>query len=425
MRSSQAQSNDPFAASPGTFGQRILNLADELAAFSELADHLSCTYLTPAHRAVASQLNAWISAAKVDVSIDAVGNVVGRYASTDPNAKTLIVGSHYDTVRNAGRYDGRLGILTALVVVEHLARRGHRLPFNLEVIAFSEEEGVRFGTSYLGSSAVTGRFNMHVLERRDAAGITVADALRSAGADLAAIPTLARRPEDLLGYLEVHIEQGPVLLEAGLSLEIVTAIDGCVRLAVTITGVAGHAGTVPMAARRDAAAAAAELILYLEQRCRQEPGLVGTVGQIAIPYGAINVIPGRCELTLDIRADEDDRLNSAIADVLARIGEIEKDRRVTIEISELLRTPVVPCSPQFQRLLADSIAGAGLPVRLLPSGAGHDAVMFSGLAPIGMLFVRCGNGGVSHSPLETITSDDADIAARVLLRTLLSLHGFV
>jgi N-carbamoyl-L-amino-acid hydrolase len=405
--------------SPKTiFGGRILDLADRLAAWSETPGQLTCTYLTPAHRAVAAQLQAWMQGAGLVASIDVVGNVVGRYPSPDSEAKTLIVGSHYDTVRNAGKYDGRLGILAGLVALEHLAERGDRLPCHVELIAFAEEEGVRFGTSYIGSSAVAGRFDPKVLERKDATGMTVAELMRSRGEDPAEIPALARRPNDLLGYLEVHIEQGPVLLNAGLPLGIVTAIAGSCRYSVAITGVAGHAGTVPMGARHDAAAAAADLVLYVEQRCRQAPGLVGTVGQLTVPNGAVNVIPGRCELSLDIRADEATKRDAAIADVLARITQIEASRGVTIDVVELQRSPVVPCSPRLQRLLADSVARAGISVRYLPSGAGHDAVMFEGTTDIGMLFVRCGNGGVSHSPRESITEDDADLAVRVLLDAL-------
>ena len=236
-------------ATPGALGARILDLAEQLARWSDSPDNLTCTYLTPAHRAVASQLREWMRAAGMSAEIDAVGNVVGRYAAADAAAKTLIIGSHYDTVRDAGKYDGRLGILAPLVVIEHLARSGVKLPFHVELIGFSEEEGVRFGTAYIGSSAVAGRFDPRVLERRDADGISVADLIRSAGDDSDAISSLARRPQDLLGYLEVHIEQGPVLLQEHLPVGIVTAIAGSVRNLVTIVGAAGHAGTVPMPQR--------------------------------------------------------------------------------------------------------------------------------------------------------------------------------
>ncbi len=407
-------------AAPGTFGARILDLADRLAKWSDSQDNLTCTYLTSAHRAVAGQLREWMREAGMTAEIDTVGNVVGRFAALDPGAKILIIGSHYDTVRNAGKYDGRLGILAALVVVEHLNAIGRRLPFNFEVIAFSEEEGVRFGTAYLGSSAVAGRFDRQVLERRDASGLSVAELIRSTGGNPDAIPALARQAQKLLGYLEVHIEQGPVLLQEKLPVGIVTAVAGSVRYLISIIGVSGHAGTVPMTARNDAAAAAAEIVLFAERRCRQAQGLVGTVGQLTVPNGAINVIPGRCELSLDIRADDVTKRDAAIADLFAEIEQIKKRRGVAIEVAEVQRTPTVACSPRMQGLLADAIVRAGIRPHYLPSGAGHDAVMFDGITDIGMLFVRCGNGGISHSPLESLTADDADVAARILLDVIMN-----
>lgn len=408
-------------AGQAAFGQQIMALADRLAHWSEAPDGLTCTYLSVAHRAVAAEICGWMDQAGLTTAIDVAANVVGRYAADDPNAPTLILASHYDTVRNAGKYDGRLGVLVALVVVGHLRRLGHRLPFHLDVIAFSEEEGVRFSSSFLGSSAVAGRFDPRLLERRDADGITLAAAMAAAGLDPAGIPALARRREELVGYLEVHIEQGPVLLDEGLPVGIVSAIAGTVRCMVTITGTAGHAGTVPMARRHDAAAAAAELVLYVEQRCARAPTLVGTVGQLAVPNGAINIIPGRCELSLDIRAADDSTRDAAVFDVMTEIGRIAAKRGVIIESKEVQRTAAVRCSPRLQSLLADAVTRAGAKPRYLPSGAGHDAMMFDGITDTAMLFVRCGNGGVSHSPREIITADDADVAARVILDTVLRL----
>ena len=398
------------------FGRRLIDMADRLAEHSETSDGLTCTYLTDAHRAVAAQLCDWMSAAGLQTHVDAVGNVVGRVPSRT-GRKTLLLGSHYDTVRNAGRYDGRLGILAALLSAEELHRAGEELPFHLEVIAFSEEEGVRFSTPYIGSSAVAGRFAPAWLERRDHAGDSLDEVLQEAGGNLETIAALARRPEDLLAYLEVHIEQGPVLLEQNCPLGVVTSIAGAVRYTVTVSGTAGHAGTVPMHQRHDAATAAAEIVLAVEQRCSM-PGLVGTVGQLAVPAGAINVIPARCVLSLDIRAAEDTVRDAAAADVLKRIKEIAQRRGVLIETQELMRTPAVPCAPALQDLLSESIAACGASPLRLVSGAGHDAVTFHGLTDIGMLFVRCGNGGISHSPRETVSAKDADIAVRVLLETI-------
>jgi beta-ureidopropionase / N-carbamoyl-L-amino-acid hydrolase len=403
-----------------TFGQRIVDLAARLAQWSDTPDGLTCTYLTPAHRAVAAELQKWMRDAGMSAEIDAVGNVVGRYRSDNPSARTLVLGSHYDTVRNAGRYDGRLGILTALVAVEHLHRSGRKLPFHVDVIAFSEEEGVRFSTPYIGSSAIAGKFDASILDRSDGEGNRLGDVMRTAGLDSKFIPTLARQPQDLIGYLEVHIEQGPVLLHENLPVGIVTSIASSVRQRVSITGTAGHAGTVPMALRRDAAAAAAEIVLYMERRCAAAPTLVGTVGELCVPGGAINVIPGYCELTIDIRAGDDQTRDAAVSDVLAEIKRIGERRGVAIEVREIARGDNVPCSPRIQRLLAAAITRAGVAVRSLPSGAGHDAMQFHGVTELGMLFVRCGSGGISHSPLETITVADADLAARILLDTIVN-----
>ena len=409
------------ASGRDAFGQRIMALAELLARWSETSDGLTCTYLSPAHRSVAAQLRDWMRQAGMTAEIDATGNVVGRHASDARAAKTLIIASHYDTVRNAGKYDGRLGVLTGLVLVEHLQRSGRRLPFHLDVIGFSEEEGVRFATPYIGSSAIAGKFDTGVVERRDGEGNRMIDVMCEAGLDPQAIPALARRPQDLLGYLEVHIEQGPVLLQENLPVGVVTTIAGAVRHQVTVTGAAGHAGTVPMPLRHDAAAAAAEIVLYVERRCAAAPTLVGTVGQLAVPAGAINIIPGRCELSLDIRAGEDPIREAAVADVLAEIGRIAQRRGVSVDVTEVARGDNVPCTPRMQGLLAEAIARTGLPVRQLPSGAGHDAMLFAGVTDLGMLFVRCGNGGVSHSPREIITAEDADVAARVLLDAVLHL----
>jgi hydantoinase/carbamoylase family amidase len=410
---------DPPAST--MFGARILDLSAQLARWSELPDGLICTYMSPAHKAVAAQLRDWMRAAGLEAKIDAVGNVVGRYASASAAAKSLIVGSHYDTVANAGRFDGRLGIVTGLVVAEELHRTGRRLPFHLDVVAFAEEEGVRFSVPYLGSSAIAGCFDEGALALRDADGASLETVLRNEGADLAAIRSLARDPHALRGYLEIHIEQGPVLLQHDLPVGVVTSIAGSARFRITITGVGGHAGTVPMALRRDAAAAAAEIVLAVERRCSTGANLVGTVGQLAVPHGLINVIPGRCEMSLDVRSIDDAVRDAAIADIRAAIDEIAARRGVSATVTKLACHRALPCSPQLQAALAQAIGRAGIAPFYLASGAGHDAEMFAHLTEIGMLFVRCGNGGISHSPLETVTAEDADAGARVLLDLLLNL----
>jgi N-carbamoyl-L-amino-acid hydrolase len=399
------------------FGAAIMDWAEELGALSDDDGALTCAYLTPAHRATAALLAGWMRDAGMTATIDAVGNVVGRYAGTDPKAKVLLTGSHYDTVRNGGKYDGRLGILAPLAVVRHLHAAGRRLPFHLDVVGFAEEEGVRFRSTFLGSSALAGRFDMDSLERVDADGVTMRAALEAAGHDPAAIPALARDPASLLGYLEVHIEQGPVLLERGLALGVVTAIAGSSRYIVELDGLASHAGTTPMTMRRDAAAAAAEIVLLVERRCGDSAGgsLVGTVGQLAVPDGSVNVVPGRCRLSLDIRAANDDERRAAVRDVLDGIAAICARRRIGVRIELLLDAAAAPCAPHLMDRLGGAVVRAGLPRFDLPSGAGHDAMAIAAITDVAMLFTRCGNGGISHNPLETMTADDADLAARVLL----------
>jgi beta-ureidopropionase / N-carbamoyl-L-amino-acid hydrolase len=409
------------SAPPAGFGAKILDMARQLARFSETPDGLTCTYLSPAHKAAATQLRDWMQAAGLAAQIDAVGNVVGRYPSAAPAAKTLIVGSHYDTVVNAGRFDGRLGILTALAVAEHLAGIGRPLPFHLDVIGFAEEEGVRFAAPYLGSNAIAGRFDVAVLQRSDKDGVKLGSLLQKQGVDRDAVKALARRPETLRGYLEVHIEQGPVLLDKDLPVGIVTAIAGSARFHISVRGTAGHAGTVPMALRHDAAAAAAEIVLAVERRCSETANLVGTVGQLAVPHGLINVIPGNCELSLDVRAGDDTVRDGAIAEIVAAAQDIAARRGVTVEISAIGSHPAVPCSAAMQAALAQAIARTGIAPFHLASGAGHDAAIFGGLTEVGMLFVRSGNGGISHSPLESVTAEDADVAARILLDVLINL----
>ncbi|MGA7433520.1 MAG: allantoate amidohydrolase [Xanthobacteraceae bacterium] len=411
-----------MAVSSTKYGARILDMADRLAQWSEMQGGLTCTYFSKAHQAVAQELRAWMRSAGLQAKIDAVGNVVGRYPSAAPAARTLIIGSHYDTVANAGRYDGRLGILAALIVAEELVRARRQLPFHLEVIGFAEEEGVRFSAPYIGSSAIAGRFNAALLQRSDSSGVSLGAVLHERSVDLTTVERLARSPQSLRGYLEVHIEQGPQLLQRDLPLGIVTSIAGVVRCLIAIEGVAGHAGTVPMALRHDAAAAAAEIVLAVERRCAAVPGLIGTVGQIGVPHGLINVIPGRCEFSLDVRATDDATRDAAIADIRAAIEESTKRRGVTAAITEIARHPAVLCAPAMQQAFAQAVARAGITPFYLASGAGHDAEQFAGVTDIGMLFVRCGNGGISHNPLETITADDADIAARVLLDVVTNLH---
>lgn len=401
-------------------GPEILAMADALARYSERDDALCCTYLSAAHQAAARKLRDWMLQAGLDAHIDDVGNVVGRWGSAAPGAKTLISGSHYDTVTDAGRYDGRLGILLPIVVAGLLRRRGVALPFDLEIIGFAEEEGVRFKSTFLGSSAVAGRFDPALLQRTDAAGVTLAEALRGAGHDPARIAALARDPAQVCGYVEVHIEQGPVLLDENLALGVVTAIAGSRRFRVAIAGRAGHAGTVPMYLRQDAAAGAAEIVLAVERLCSGTPGLVGTVGRLEVPDGAVNVVPGRCELSIDIRAPGDATRDAAVDAALAEIAAIAARRKLRIEHEEIVHADATPCAPALQRRLDAAIRAVtgAAQSRHLPSGAGHDAMMMATLTEIGMLFVRCGAGGVSHNPEESLSADDATLAAAAFAQFL-------
>jgi hydantoinase/carbamoylase family amidase len=377
--------------------------------------------MTAGHQRTAARLADWMREAGMDVHVDAVGNVVGRYASSDANAKTLITGSHYDTVRNGGKYDGRLGILLPIAIVRELNQGGARLPYHLEVIGFAEEEGVRFRSTFLGSNAVTGRFDLSLLDMRDADGVTMREALAQAGHDPQRIPAIARDPANLLGYVEVHIEQGPVLLEKGLPLGVVTAIAGSSRYLVELAGVASHAGTTPMTMRRDAAAAAAEIVLLVEQRCSGRDALVGTVGQLQVPDGSVNVIPGRCRLSLDIRSAVDADRIAAVKDIMDGIEAVCARRGIEYTVEQLVEAQAAPCSPRLMDQLGAAVQRAGLPRFDLLSGAGHDAMAMAAILDVAMLFTRCGNGGISHNPLETMTADDAEIAARVLLDFFLTL----
>ena len=404
-------------------GARIHSMAEHLALISESDDSLTCSYLTPAHRATAAQLRDWMLASGLTVEIDAVGNVIGRLKGTSAAAGTLLTGSHYDTVVDAGKFDGRLGVLLPIVVVSQLRREGVRLPYTLEIIAFAEEEGVRFKSTFLGSRALTGRFDPALLESLDQDGISMRDAMRAAGLepDASKIASAALDPRELLGFVEVHIEQGPTLLEAGRALGVVTSIAGSIRSVVSVTGTAGHSGTVPMQFRHDAAAGAAEMVLAVEKRCQDVPGLVGTVGQLNVPGGAINVIPGRCEFSVDIRSGTDSVRDAAFADVKAECERIGARRGLAVEWRKVLEINSVPCASKMQQRWADSIHKlTGLEACRLPSGAGHDAMVMAELTDVGMLFVRCGNGGISHSPLETLSEADADVAARTFRHFLLS-----
>ncbi|SPD64364.1 Allantoate deiminase [Cupriavidus taiwanensis] len=402
-------------------GDTILAHADELARFSDMEGGLTCAYLTPAHRSAQALLAQWMEAAGMQVRIDAIGNVIGRYAA-DPavrDARVLLTGSHFDTVRNGGRYDGRLGILLPIAVLGALNQAGIRLPYHVDVVAFAEEEGLRFKTSFLASSVLAGRFDAALLERQDADGITMREALAASGlpgaGELQALRDAALDPASLLGFVEVHIEQGPVLLHHELPLGVVTQIAGSSRFSVRVEGLASHAGTTPMGMRRDAAAGAAEMILLVEQRCAAAPTLVGTVGQLQVPDGSSNVIPAACTFSMDIRAGEDAIREAAIADIVAGIAQIAERRGLSAQVERVPPVNNAPCARWLMDQFGAVLKKRGLQAFELPSGAGHDAMMMQRVTDVAMLFVRCGNGGISHNPLETITAEDAQLAAEVFV----------
>lgn len=412
-RIAEIRLNDKFGAVPAQ-GQQVWDWAETLAQHSDpgYAEHgqLTVTYLTDAHRACSRQLQAWMRECGFDeVQEDAVGNVVGRYHGTDPAARMLLTGSHYDTVRNGGKYDGRLGILVPMACVQSLHAQGRRLPFGIEVIGFAEEEGQRYKATFLGSGALIGQFDPRWLDQADVQGITMRAAMQRAGLHIDDIPALQRDPARYLGFVEVHIEQGPVLDELDLPLGIVTSINGGVRYLGEVTGTASHAGTTPMDRRRDAAAAVAELCLYVERRATADADSVGTIGMLDVPNGSINVVPGCCRFSLDLRAPDDAQRDRLVADVLAELARICERRGVQHRVEEAMRAAAAPSHPVWQARWERAVAALGLPLHRMPSGAGHDAMKLHEVMPQAMLFVRGGNAGISHNPLETITADDAQL----------------
>ena len=397
------------------FGTELMRQADDLAQFTEDAPRITRTYLSAQHKQAGEYLIGLMRRAGMDAAFDVLGNVVGRYAAADSAAPVVMTGSHLDSVRNAGRYDGLFGILTAIACVGDLHRRGKRLPYALEVVAFGDEEGVRFGATLIGSKAMAGAFDPAWLDKADEQGTTMRQALADFGGDPGGWQALDRRGKHVVAFVESHIEQGPVLLNEGLAVGVVTAIAGATRNLVRVTGLAGHAGTVPMGARQDALAAAAEMVLLVERHCETHPGLVGTVGKLGVLPGAVNVIPQDVEFTVDVRSADDALRRDAVAAIVAGCDAIARRRRVAVTSTPFFAADAAPCDAALQQRFAAAIAAHGIAVRHLPSGAGHDAMMFPAVAPTAMLFVRCGNNGISHHPDETMTAADADIATSVLL----------
>ncbi len=417
--------NDKFGITP-TLGNDVWDWHEALSLHSDPGyaekGQLTVTYLTDAHRACALQIQARMQESGFDeVRIDAVGNVVGRYLSSDPQAKTLMTGSHYDTVRNAGKYDGRLGIFVPLACVRELSRQGKRLPFHLEVVGFSEEEGQRYKATFLGSGALIGDFKPEWLDQQDADGISMREAMRHAGLPVEDIVQLKRNPDDYLGFVEVHIEQGPVLNEHNIPLGIVTSINGGARYQCSVTGMASHAGTTPMDKRRDAAVAVAELALFVEKRAGQDGDSVGTMGMLNVPNGSTNVVPGRCDFTLDMRAPNNAQRDALARDVLAQLKSICERRGVHFSVEETMRASAAPSNVAWQSRWEKAVSALGVPLFKMPSGAGHDAMKLHEAMPQAMLFVRGENAGISHNPLESTTADDMQLAVEAMLHLLAQL----
>jgi allantoate deiminase len=392
----------------------ICRRVEELAGISEEPGRLTRTFLSPQQMQASEHVADWMRQAGMSARIDAIGNVVGRYEGDRRGLPALFLGSHLDSVRDAGKYDGPLGVVTAIACVEVLNRQNIRLPFAIEIIGFCDEEGVRFGATMLGSHAVAGTFDSDWLGKADDDAVTMRQAMVAYGLDPDAVDTAVRQRDEVLAYAELHIEQGPVLEAKRLPVGCVTSISGATRYKIELTGMAGHAGTVPMGGRRDALAAAAECVLATETLCSGEDGLVGTVGRIEALPGAVNVIPGRVRFTIDIRAPVDAQRERAVAAVLKRFSEIAGPRGIGLATEKLYEMPAAPCAPWLMEQIDSAIADAGITPFRLPSGAGHDGMAMKAIADIAMIFVRC-ERGISHNPAEAITAADAETGAQVLL----------
>jgi allantoate deiminase len=393
--------------------RRLMARLDALAAFTDEPGKLTRLYLAPSYRAACEQFAQWAAVAGLSARIDAVGNVRARYEGKDANAPSLMLGSHIDTVRDAGRYDGNLGALAALAAVEQLAASETRLDHAIEVVAFGDEEGVRFSTAMTGSRALAGQLSATAMESKDRDGVTLAQALTTFGGD----PERAysARARGVAAFAELHIEQGPVLEAKGYPLGVVAAINGATRMLVTVKGLAGHAGCVPMELRRDAVAAAAEMILAVEARARVEPDLVATVGRLEVEPGAVNVIPGLARFSLDVRAPRDEWRRKAVSDIHAACVAVAERRGVEAVFLPVHEAPAYVCDARIVGGFDRALAALGQPAFHLPSGAGHDTMVMGQMVPSGMLFVRCA-GGISHNPAESITSEDCRLALAALTR---------
>jgi allantoate deiminase len=405
-----------------TSGGAIVERCRALAGVSEDAGRLTRRYATPAMTRVNALVGSWMREAGMTARLDAAGNLVGRRPGLSPDAGTLLLGSHLDTVRDAGAFDGPLGVVLSIAAVQRLREERAALPFAVDVLGFADEEGLRFGTAYLGSRAVAGTFDPALFDVVDDDGVSVRDALRAFGGDPGGIASASRRDDGVLGYIEVHMEQGPVLEERGAPVGVVSGIAGATRVEVRFTGLAGHAGTVPMTLRRDAAPAVAEIVLACEELARSTEGLLATVGKMDVRPGAPNVVAGTGIAFLDVRHADDGVRAGAVASLRQTAEAIAATRRLELSWDVRLDNPAVAVDDKLTARLSGALASRGLPEARLASGAGHDAVALAPLCPIAMLFVRCA-GGLSHHPAESVSAEDADVALDVLCDVLRGLAG--
>jgi len=411
---------------PHPIGERARTMIEALASISAGDDRLTRLYLTPEHKQASELVGEWMSRAGLSVRMDSAASMHGRLPAGragSRSARRLLIASHIDTVVDGGRYDGSFGVVAGILAIEELRARGIALPFGLEIIAFGDEEGVRFPKTLIGSSAISGNIDPSILETTDHAGETLRNALLDFGCDPDALHSEAYRADEIIGYLEVHIEQGPILDQSDEPLGVVTAIAAQSRHRIRVSGEAGHAGTVPMALRRDALAGAAEVITMVEQLAHSghRDELVITVGEISISPGAVNVIPGDALLSLDVRAKSDEARAHAVATLRERLHQIGARRGVVIGIETVHEKSVVVCAPWLRAAISSAIGELGGPKPpQLMSGAGHDGLAMAHLTDIGMIFVRC-RAGISHSPLEHVSVADMGYAVEALVRTILEI----
>ena len=398
----------------------VMARCEALGSLSQNPTCLDRRYLTEQHKLANQLTSGWMIEAGMTTWQDSVGNIWGRYTSAVPNAPRLIIGSHLDTVPNGGKYDGMLGVVAPVTLMAMFSGEGRQFPFHIDIVGFCDEEGTRFGTTLLGSRALTGKWQDEWRRLKDEDGISLEDAMKNFGLDFDAINSATIAQTDLLGYLELHIEQGPVLEQENLPVGVVNAIAGAKRFSLTVTGMAGHAGTVPMSMRHDALCASAEMILAVESISQQRPGVVATVGKIENAPNGVNVISGRCQFSLDIRSEEDPLRDAALAEILQKINDIAVLRNVELKIEQTHSAPAVHCDSALQNTLLKGVTEAGIVPKVLASGAGHDAMAMAEICPVAMLFTRC-KGGISHHPAESITTEDVAASLAVMHHSLSTL----